>query len=689
MDDDEMIDTSLYLEEIQRLITQTAKNNFDEYFAKVIPKAQFSESRKVYNYAYVSKFPLDIKEKNPNKEIPSKVRRKGNPQKICEKGNFTEEITVEKMKDKASLKELKNQFISFISIANQNIKKKENLSKNNLDKINVNEGKNTEKSNNFVSPNISSPKSNKCVINETSNSNNKKNIIFDNYKNSFKSAKKSVPLPNKVVEPEVFDSVRINNPANPQRINKDNSRQFKTLNNPINYVNNNINRENIEIKHKKVNDSNQSLNKSINGSGENDTKICRKSANKHAANNNNSTFKSVPNSRSKIIEDEEVEEDYTNSNSRNNLNKSSIIQKNYNDNYINDDDCSLIPTNRKTKDQTNELNKSVHNQPPIRFSDENRNDSINRNNSKSNTYPDNNPPIQDKSSYINKNHSFNDLNESDRKNNSNNNFKNQEDVHSNPKEQNMNPNKDKIGGDLEAFLKQNFKHSNKPLNQNNDFDLDSFLSNFSKKTVQNKCINPSRFVEMQSSYSDKDKISNNNNFPSVNNFPNNFSSSSSNLQSEKHIISNQEKIININNNINISNFIIREEKPLTQCLNCQWLFPPNFTTSEMNAHIDRCFEGKGEIDKENYLSSIKEINILESTDKELKNDSSVDNFLCFNCSKYRNSNIIILQKHINNCLDGKVSEEKYTGKKRNADRTELFNPEEQGNSNTFFKKKFN
>jgi hypothetical protein len=109
----------------------------------------------------------------------------------------------------------------------------------------------------------------------------------------------------------------------------------------------------------------------------------------------------------------------------------------------------------------------------------------------------------------------------------------------------------------------------------------------------------------------------------------------------------------------------------------------------MNAHIDRCFEGKGEIDKENYLSSIKEINILESTDKELKNDSSVDNFLCFNCSKYRNSNIIILQKHINNCLDGKVSEEKYTGKKRNADRTELFNPEEQGNSNTFFKKKFN
>jgi hypothetical protein len=129
--------------------------------------------------------------------------------------------------------------------------------------------------------------------------------------------------------------------------------------------------------------------------------------------------------------------------------------------------------------------------------------------------------------------------------------------------------------------------------------------------------------------------------------------------------------------------------PLSQCLNCQWHFPRNFTSSEINAHIDRCFEGKGEMDKDNYLSSIKEINFIESFDKESKNNSEVDKFLCFNCSKYRNSNILILQRHINNCLDGQTSEQKYTGKKRNASRTERFNPEEHGNSNTFFKKKFN
>jgi len=495
MDDDEMIDTNLYLEEIQRLITQTAKNNFDEYFAKVIPKAQFSESSKVYNYAYVSKFPLDIKEKNCNREIAAKVRRKGNPQKIFEKGNFTEEITVEKRKDKASLKESKNQFISFISISNQNIKKKENLSKNNLDKSYINEEKNIEKSNNFVPSNISSPKSNNCLINETTYNNNKKNIIFDNYKNAFKSAKKSVPLPTKPVESEVFDSVRINNLANPQIINNDQSRQDKALKNAINYLHNNINRESNEIKHKKVYDSNQSLNRTLNGNSVNDAKNCRKTANKNVAYTNNSTCKSVPNSRSKIIEDENVEEDNTNNNLRNNLNKSTIIQKNNNDNYIGDDDCSLIPNNRKNKEYFNEINKSVNNQSPIRCGDEYRHDMNNVFNSKNSKYPDINGRIQDKSSIVHKINSFSEINQSDKKNNNNNNnnFKKPEEFSTNSKEQKINYNKDKIGGDLEAFLKQNFKHSNKPLNQKNDFDLDSFLSNFSKKTVQNK---GSSFVEM-------------------------------------------------------------------------------------------------------------------------------------------------------------------------------------------------
>ena len=47
---DDIIDSSYILEEIQRLTTPRNKNNFDEYFAKVLPKAQFHEPfRKDYN----------------------------------------------------------------------------------------------------------------------------------------------------------------------------------------------------------------------------------------------------------------------------------------------------------------------------------------------------------------------------------------------------------------------------------------------------------------------------------------------------------------------------------------------------------------------------------------------------------------------------------------------------------------
>ena len=676
--EDELIDTAIYLEEIQRLITQNVKNNFDEYFAKVIPKAHLHEhDRKVYNYAYVSKIPLDTKENIQSQEqSQKKLRRKAVPQKLCEKGNLTEEIKVYSRKNEASLKEATSLFKKFISISDQTVKKKGNLTKNSKEKYKKNEDKINLKSSKIIEdPKEYISKTSKPTSLVVSNNLNNRHIIF---KNALKSARKSISYQLKSKDME-----------NPTIDRKDISLnlQKETMNKSINCTDLEIDDDNIH-KNKKsdLNNKNLVLSKQLDFQDSpskiiDDNKFNRKTGIKHGL-----ICKSVPTIKKNLIDNKRQ-----NIGSKEAINNPPLITSEFlvsdsNEEGYDEDDCSLVPTNKIKKNNQTDMKKTDLIQ--------NHDRSINLNRSLSNLNTMNNSLIIEKTTDNNKSNQSNHINEIEKNQISCNNYKKPLSV-DNISMESYDRENDIKSSDLETFIKENFRTVKKPGKDSREFDLDSFLNNFAKKPSKQNAIYPFNYSDNNSSLLDINKSSIINSVSSLNNIINNPISiitkenALNNVQTDQITSSNQEKIININNNFNFSNIIINEEIPLSQCLNCQWYFPRNFTSSEINAHIDRCFEGNGEVDKENYLLSIKEINKLDTKEKEPHCESVTDKFLCFNCNKYSNPNMIILQKHINECLDKQNKEEKYTGKKRNSNRMVRFNPEDYKNTTVFFKKKFN
>jgi hypothetical protein len=250
--------------------------------------------------------------------------------------------------------------------------------------------------------------------------------------------------------------------------------------------------------------------------------------------------------------------------------------------------------------------------------------------------------------------------------------------------------------DIGSFIKKNFEEkNNEPSRESNEFNLDNFLANFSKNTANNSAQLPSEKqnpilpIEINPKNNLSFLIEKNNNFLPVKECEPEMKE----FNAKEMVNENKpSQIINYNNNFNFSNIVIESKEEITQCLCCQWQFPQNFTINEKNAHIDRCFEGMGEQDKANYHSSVNEVNQLDIIEKK-SNKEKVDtiineSFLCIVCRKFRNSDMNILEKHINDCLEQQSESEKLTGKKRKSYKIERFDPEECVESKTFFKKKF-
>jgi len=77
------------------------------------------------------------------------------------------------------------------------------------------------------------------------------------------------------------------------------------------------------------------------------------------------------------------------------------------------------------------------------------------------------------------------------------------------------------------------------------------------------------------------------------------------------------------------------------------------SNDEKNAHVNFCLEGKGDIHKNNYLSSIKLLKITIGDEcKKDENNSDEENKFCPFCNKSMINNNLeenIQEKHMLNC----------------------------------------
>ena len=115
------------------------------------------------------------------------------------------------------------------------------------------------------------------------------------------------------------------------------------------------------------------------------------------------------------------------------------------------------------------------------------------------------------------------------------------------------------------------------------------------------------------------------------------------------------------NNSNIQPNIISDDSN-NNCIICSWVYPSIMSNDEKNAHVNFCLEGKGEVHKNNYLSSMKLLKItveksnVRIADNNNKNEignllDNNENKLCPFCNKYINrlNNREFEESHMLNC----------------------------------------
>ena len=632
---DDIIDSSYILEEIQRLTTPRNKNNFDEYFAKVLPKAQFHEPfRKDYNYSYVSRYTLKNNEKNKNILERRINKKKSVPKKLCINSYSISNENINSPKPNFSLKSRQKEFETYISLIEN--------SPNDIKPI-----KQQNKSLASSDLSISKYTEKKDII--AKEKQKEFNKVSDNYVNLYEStiiprvsaqskkvARKTVPVNNimqrKISPPKINKSENL-------ELHQENEIKEKMINRESILKNTQMNNNNINFITKNL--SNSDHDKNLKNLDDEDlNEFDNSHFNFHDKHGKDYSGKIL---NLKIIKNNKSENNY----SINSLVDKSILGEKINKkeiiNYLTKEEPKINPS-RKEKIIDDDDPTLIYNEKKI--IPKNRKSHVEEEEENKYNYLNSNYKKHSDSKNLNK--LLRKVNQSPPKKL---NIINLDDAHNNPKNS---------VNDLGSLIKLNFKPS-QIQKSNEDFCLDKFLDNFSKKPKP---------IENTIRENEIPFIKNNKHIVLDNQF----------------LPNKEEKIININNNFNFNqnNIIIKEEIP--QCLNCQWHFPKNFTINEKNAHMDHCFEGNGKQDKENYISSITEVNKINE-ENPLKQNNIEDNFECFICKKYRNTSMTILQKHVNDCIDEEDSKSKLTGKKRNHYKTDNYDPNDYDNNRTFFKNK--
>ena len=84
----------------------------------------------------------------------------------------------------------------------------------------------------------------------------------------------------------------------------------------------------------------------------------------------------------------------------------------------------------------------------------------------------------------------------------------------------------------------------------------------------------------------------------------------------------EKKDENERNNKNKKEEEEKEEDALVECFICGWTFLKQMDLQEKNTHINMCLEGKGEENKNEIISTYKEIENLKNRDEQQNNNNN-------------------------------------------------------------------
>ena len=129
---------------------------------------------------------------------------------------------------------------------------------------------------------------------------------------------------------------------------------------------------------------------------------------------------------------------------------------------------------------------------------------------------------------------------------------------------------------------------------------------------------------------------------------------------DKHISQNHYELINseslsefIGKKREIKDKSLKENKinkddksgKILYCFNCGWKFPERMSLIRKNIHINKCYEGKGKLDRMKYNEEQK----LKSF-RNYSNKKVINLQICPICGKnIEGENNIAKQKHLNSC----------------------------------------
>ena len=173
------------------------------------------------------------------------------------------------------------------------------------------------------------------------------------------------------------------------------------------------------------------------------------------------------------------------------------------------------------------------------------------------------------------------------------------------------------------YKKRNNSTGNKNNNNNNeyvnamDFDDEEEKKNDEEIDNLNKYLSKKRDREI---YNSNNK--NNNNLNTINKINN----SSLNNNKKKNSNEEEEEI----------------KTEVLECFNCHWKFPLDMTLKRRQLHINKCYDGQGEIDKNNYN---------RHSCNKLNEENTINMDKCPLCNRYfHTKNPKIKVTHITECL---------------------------------------
>ena len=173
------------------------------------------------------------------------------------------------------------------------------------------------------------------------------------------------------------------------------------------------------------------------------------------------------------------------------------------------------------------------------------------------------------------------------------------------------------------YKKRNNSTGNKNNNNNNeyvnamDFDAEEEKKNDEEIDNLNKYLSKKRDREIFNSNN-----KNNNNLNTINKINN----SSLNNNKKKNSNEEEEEI----------------KTEVLECFNCHWKFPLDMTLKRRQLHINKCYDGQGEIDKNNYN---------RHSCNKLNEENTINMDKCPLCNRYfHTKNPKIKVTHITECL---------------------------------------